>query len=155
MTCRTGSWREDVRRFRTLYTPAWVPSNDNRIGGQHRPETPQPDADASARQLSSLGSLNERLLPSGRARSLPDAASYRRGAGASQAAPAKRYLPAAHRVGESRGMESQGKGGVSGILFPDDAIDATEGFLECLKGFACVLAIFAVCFYALPILTGG
>ncbi len=69
MTCRTGSWREDVRRFRGQYGPEPSHSNDNRIGVQHR--SPTGDAGASARPSSSCGSRDEGLLPSRRAHPLP------------------------------------------------------------------------------------
>lgn len=107
MTCRTGSWREDVRRFRNLYNPEWVPSNDNQIGVSCRHPVAFGDTKTSARRFHRDSGL-----------------------------PRRRAHP-------------------SPILFPEDAIDATSAFLACLKGFAGVLVIVLVCFYAIPLLTGG
>lgn len=110
-----SSWRCAVRRFRGLYASgpkaAAGFANDNREHNRTAREgccvSPGPSR-AGARRLP-MPKAPRREHP------LPDAA-FPRGAGASQAAPARRYFSDPHRGGASRAFQ-QRKGGVSGRLF--------------------------------------
>lgn len=64
------------------------------------------------------------------------------GPGASEAAPAKGYLTAPHRLAVTLLRHSGSKGGASGICFPQDEFSLREKARECLTGFFGVLAFF-------------